>query len=145
MHVKYSDSIANISDHKNFIKGGICMRKFLVITIPIATLTFFILIMFSSSILKRTFKNDDSITESIQSIIQDIELENWADANYKTDKLKVTWEKVIKKVQFSSERDEINSFSTNIARLQGSIKAKDKSNSYSELNEALDHWTELGH
>lgn len=119
------------------------MRKFLVITIPIATLTFFILIMFSSSILKRTLGNNDNISQSIQSIIQDIELENWADANYKTDKLKVTWEKVIKRVQFSSERDEINSLSTNIARLQGSIKAKDKSNSYSELNEALDHWTEL--
>jgi len=121
------------------------MRKFLVITLPIVTLTIFILIMFSSSILKGTFKNDDNISESIQSIIQDIELENWDAANSKTDKLKMTWEKVVKKVQFSSERDEINSFSTNIARLQGSIKAKDKSNSYSELNEALDHWIELGH
>ncbi|OOM78491.1 mitochondrial ATP synthase B chain precursor [Clostridium puniceum] len=120
------------------------MRKFLVITIPIVTLTIFIFIMFSSSILKPTFKNGNSIPESIQSIIQDIELENWDAANSKTDKLKITWEKVIKKVQFSSERDEINSFSTNIARLKGSIKAKDQSNSYSELNEALDHWTELG-
>lgn len=120
------------------------MRKFLVITIPIATLTIFILIMFSSSILKQTLGTDDNIQDSIQSIIQDIELENWDAANYKTDKLKETWEKVVKKVQFSSERDELNSFSTNIARLHGSIKAKDKSNSYSELNEALDHWTELG-
>ena len=120
------------------------MRKFLVITIPIATLAFFILIMLSSSMLKRTSGNNDNIPQSIQSIIQDIELENWDDANYKTDTLKITWEKVIKKVQFSSERDEINSFSTNIARLKGSIKAKDKSNSCSELNEALDHWTELG-
>lgn len=120
------------------------MRKFLVITIPIATLTVFILIMFSSNILKYAFGNDASIPDSIQSIIQDIESENWDAANYKTDKLKTTWEKVVKRIQFSSERDELNSFSTNIARLHGSIKAKDKSNSYSELNEALDHWTELG-
>ena len=129
---------------KVLLKEAYIMRKFLVITIPIATLAFFILIMLSSSMLKRTSGNNDNIPQSIQSIIQDIELENWDDANYKTDTLKITWEKVIKKVQFSSERDEINSFSTNIARLQGSIKAKDKSNSYSELNEALDHWTELG-
>lgn len=120
------------------------MRKFLVITIPIFTLTIFILIMFSSSIFKQTLGLDNNIQDSIQSIIQDIELENWDAANSKTDKLKENWEKVVKKVQFSSERDEINSFSTNIARLHGSIKAKDKSNSYSELNEALDHWTELG-
>lgn len=121
------------------------MRKFLVIAIPIVTLTIFTLIMFSSSILKRTFVNDDNIPDSIHSIIQDIESENWDAASYKTDNLKIKWEKVVKKVQFSSERDELNSFSTNIARLHGSIKAKDKSNSYSELNEALDHWTELGH
>ena len=120
------------------------MRKFLVITIPITTLTIFILIMLSSSTLKHASRNEDNIADSIQSIIQDIELENWDNANYKTDKLKLTWDKVVKRVQFSSERDEINSFSTNIACLHGSIKAKDKSNSYSELNEALDHWTELG-
>lgn len=120
------------------------MRKFLVITIPIATLTIFTLIMFSSSIFKRTFVNDDNIPDSIQSIIQDIESENWDAANYKADNLKSTWKKIVKRVQFSSERDEINSFSTNIARLHGSIKAKDKSNSYSELNEALEHWMELG-
>lgn len=120
------------------------MRKFLVITIPIATLTIFTLIMLSSSILKQTFRKDDNIPDSIQSIIEDIELDNWDSANYKTDKLKENWKKVIKVVQFSSERDEIDSVSTNIARLHGSIKAKDKSHSYSELNEALEHWTELG-
>ncbi len=120
------------------------MRKFLVITIPIVTLTFFVLVMLSCSILKKSLGNDDNIPESIQLIVQDIESENWEAANVKTDKLKETWEKIVKRVQFSSERDEINSFSTNIARLHGSIKAKDPSNSYSELNEALDHWTELG-
>lgn len=120
------------------------MRKFLVVTIPIVALTFFILIMLSGSLLKRALGNDDNIPEAIQLIIQDIDLENWGAANDKTEELGATWEKVIKRVQFSSERDEINSFSTNIARLRGSIKAKDKSSSYSELNEALDHWNELG-
>jgi len=120
------------------------MRKFLVVTIPIVTLAFFVLIMLSSSILKRSIGKDDNIPEAIQLIIQDIESENWEDANNKTDKLSNTWKKVVKRIQFSSERDEINLFSTNIARLHGAIMAKDKSSSFAELNEAYDHWDELG-
>ncbi|MCE5220932.1 MAG: DUF4363 family protein [Clostridium sp.] len=120
------------------------MRKFLVITIPIVTLAFFILIMLTSSILKGPLGKDDNIPKSIELIIQDIDSENWEEANNKTEKLSNTWEKIIKRVQFSSERDEINSFSTNIARLRGTIMAKDKSSSFAELNEAYDHWKELG-
>ena len=120
------------------------MRKFLVITIPIVTLAFFVLIMLSSSILKGSLGKDDNIPQSIELIIQDIDLEDWEEANNKTENLSIIWEKVVKRVQFSSERDEINSFSTNIARLRGAIMAKDKSSSFAELNEAYDHWNELG-
>ena len=120
------------------------MRKFLVITIPIVTLAFFILIMLSSRILKGPLGKDDNIPESIELIVQDIDSEDWEEANNKTENLSITWEKIVKRVQFSSERDEINSFSTNIARLRGAIMAKDKSSSFAELNEAYDHWKELG-
>lgn len=120
------------------------MRKFLVISIPIVTLILFVLIMFSGNILKRTLGKDDNIPESIQLIIQDIESENWEDADNKTHDLSNTWKKVVKRIQFSSERDEINSFSSNMARLHGAIMAKDKSSSFAELNEAQDHWEELG-
>ena len=119
------------------------MRKFLIISIPIVTLILFVLIMFSGNILKYPLGKDDNIPESIQLIINDIELENWEDANNKTTVLSNTWVKMIKRIQFSSERGEINSFSTNIARLQGAIMAKDKSSSFTELNEAYDHWKGL--
>ena len=84
------------------------MRKFLVITIPIVTLILFVLIMFSGNILKRPLGKDDNIPESIQLIIQDIESENWKDADNKTYTLSNTWKKVVKRIQFISERDEIN-------------------------------------
>ena len=119
------------------------MRKFLVISIPIVTLILFVLIMFSGNILKHPLGKDDNIPESIQLIIQDIDSENWEEANNKTETLSNTWEKIVKRIQFSSERDEINSFSTNIARIRGTIMAKDKSGSFAELNEAYDHWKEL--
>lgn len=129
---------------RDHIKEGNIMRKFLVVTIPIVTLAFFVLIMLSGTILKQSLGKDDNIPESIQLIIQDIESENWDDANKKTEDLSNSWKKIVKRVQFSSERTQINSFDINIARLRGAIMAKDKSSSYAELNEAYEHWQELG-
>ena len=120
------------------------MRKFLVITIPIVTLAFFILIMLSSSILKKPLGKDNNIPESIQLIIKDVESENWESASDKTENLSNSWKHIVKRIQFSSERDEINSFDTSIAHLRGAIMAKDKSASFIALNEADEHWNGLG-
>lgn len=120
------------------------MRKFLVITIPIVALVSFVFIMLSSSILKKSLGKDDNILESIQLIIQDVESENWEGARDKTENLSNIWKRVVKRIQFSSERNEINSFDVSTARLRGAIMAKDKSASFMELNEAYEHWEGLG-
>ena len=120
------------------------MRKFLVITIPIVTLAFFILIMLSGSILKQPLEKNDNIPESIELIIKDIESENWEDANKKAEDLSNSWKRIVRRIQFSSERNQIDSFDISIARLRGAIIAKDKSSSYAELNEAYKHWENLG-
>ncbi|AQS05686.1 MULTISPECIES: DUF4363 family protein [Clostridium] len=120
------------------------MRKFLVISIPIVALIFFVLIMLSGNILKEPMGNDDNIPESIQLLIQDIESGNWESANIKTDNLSNSWKKIAKRVQFSSERDEINQFDICISHLRGAIMARDKSSSLIALNEAYAHWNDLG-
>jgi hypothetical protein len=120
------------------------MRKFLLITIPLFTIAIFILIMLSGDFLKRPLGKTDNIPESIQLIINDIKLEKWDAADEKTTQLSKTWNKIVKRVQFSSERDEINALNVNIARLHGAIWAKDKSSSLEELCEAYEHWDELG-
>ena len=120
------------------------MRKFLVITIPIITLVFFICIMLSGSFFKKPLGKDDNIPESIQLILQDVESENWEGARDKTDNLSNAWKKIVKRIQFSSERDEINAFDASTARLRGAITAKDKSAAFIELSEAYEHWDGLG-
>jgi hypothetical protein len=116
----------------------------MVIAIPIVTLVFFVLIMLSGDILKQPLVGDDNIPQSIETIIQDVNHENWTAANQNTENLNRVWNKIVTRVQFSSERDEINAFSMNIARLRGAIQAKDKSSGLIELNEAYEHWKELG-
>lgn len=120
------------------------MRKFLVMALPVLILICFVSIMLSGDFLKKSFGENDNISESIQLITQDINSDNWESANEKTDNLSDAWRKIVKRIQFSSERNEINSFDTSIARLQGAIMARDKSASFMELNEAYEHWKGLG-
>ncbi len=120
------------------------MRRFLVISIPIVTIVLFVLIMLSDMVLKNSFYTDDNIPVSIDSVRKEIEENNWEEANSKTLQLTTAWNKVVKRVQFSAEKDEINGFDKNLARLKGAIAAKDKSDAFMELNEAYEHWVNLG-
>ena len=120
------------------------MRRFLVISIPMVTLVLFVMVMLSGDLLKQPLGRDDNIPQSIETLVMDVNHGNWEEAKQDTDTLKRVWDKVVNRVQFSSERDEINAFSMNIARLRGAIQAKDKSIGLTELSEAYEHWKELG-
>lgn len=120
------------------------MRKFLTVTIPIVTIALFICIMLSGNILKKSFGENDDIPKYIDDMIRDVNNGDWEKAGNEVEGLKKAWEQVIFRVQFSSERDEINDLTTKIARVRGAIEAQDKANALIELHEAYDHWKELG-
>ena len=120
------------------------MRRFLVIAIPIITLALFIMIMLSGNYLKQPLGTSDNIPKTIEGIIEDVMDENWEGVERETNNLEAAWKKVVRRIQFSLERDEINSFTTNLARLQGAILAKDKPSALVELKEAYQHWEGLG-
>lgn len=120
------------------------MRRFVVIAIPIVTLVFFILIMLSGNYLKRPLGENDDIPQKIEELIEAVKNERWDEVSKETEELDNAWNRVVRRVQFSSERDEINFFSMNIARLRGAIIAKDKAGALTELKEAYEHWDELG-
>lgn len=120
------------------------MRKIIVVAIPIAALALFICIMISGSFLKKPFGTKDDVAQIIENITEKVNDEAWDEAVAEVDELELAWKKVIKRIQFSEERDEINFLSSNIARLRGAVSAKDKSDSLMELNDAHNHWKELG-
>lgn len=120
------------------------MKRFFVIVIPIVTLALFILIMLSDSFLKQPLGKGDNIPELIQLLMQDVEGERWADASKKTDQLAKAWKTIVHRVQFSAEKDEMNAFEVSMARLRGSIITKNKAYAIIELNEAYEHWENIG-
>ena len=120
------------------------MRRFLVISIPIVTISLFILLMLSENYLKNSFGDDDNVPLSIKDVRIEIENGNWDQAKIKTELMSNAWDKVVKRVQFSAEKAEIDGFYVNIARLYGAIDAKDTSSALMELNEAYEHWDNIG-
>ncbi|WP_040210443.1 DUF4363 family protein [Clostridium polynesiense] len=120
------------------------MRKFLVVSIPIATIAVFMIIMLSGSILKRPLGNDDNFQGSVDAVMQDVLEEDWERADKDAEKLNEVWKKILRRVQFSAERDEINALSASLARLEGAILAEDKASAVIELCASLEHWEGLG-
>jgi hypothetical protein len=119
------------------------LRKFLVAAIPIATIIIFMAVMLSGNYLKQPLGKNDDIPGLIESIINDIRDEQWDSVSEKTEELNHAWKKVVFRVQFSSERNEINNFNIALARLQGAILEKDRLSAITELKEAYEHWDQL--
>lgn len=120
------------------------MRKFMVVAIPVVLLTLFVAVMLSGNYLKYPMGEKDNVPALVQTLVNNINDEKWEEAKSNTDKLSDAWDRIVKRVQFSGERDEINGFSMNVARLRGAIMAKNKANALSEISEAFEHWKELG-
>jgi hypothetical protein len=119
------------------------LRRFLVIAIPLATIILFLAVMLSGNYLKQPLGNNDDIPGLIDALIRDIQNEQWEIVGQKADELNKAWEKVVSRVQFSAERNEINNFNITLARLQGAILEKDRLSAIIELKEAYEHWSQL--
>lgn len=120
------------------------MRKFFVIFTPVVILAISIFIMLSCSFFKKPKGDLDNIPKHIDIITEAVTSDNWLLAEQNMSELESGWETVIKRVQFSCERDEINALNVSIARLKASVTAKDKTSALIELSEAMQHWNDLG-
>lgn len=120
------------------------MKKLFSIVVPSFILILSLLIMLSGSFLKEPRGNYDNVIKNINTTTKAVLSEDWRLAEQNTEELDASWKIVIKRIQFSSERTEINNISLNIARLKACIIAKDKSSALIELSSAKEHWEDLG-
>ncbi|MBM7646049.1 hypothetical protein JOD45_002274 [Scopulibacillus daqui] len=116
------------------------MAKFLYYCIPMVMIIGFVLIMASSPLLKQPMGKNDNVEKYIKIVNRNIIDEKWTDAAKNQKQLKSAWEKVVRRIQFGAERDEMNDINKNIARLKGYIKANDKADALAELSELKNHW-----
>lgn len=119
------------------------MKKLKTYIIPVLILGIFIAIMNSGRLLKKPFSNKDDVYTCIAALQKNILSEDWAKAQVSLKNLKTAWKTVEKRVQFSVERNDLNTIDDNIARIEGSLLVQDKTSAIIELSEIKKNWSEL--
>jgi len=119
------------------------MKKSLSYVIPIVTLISFILIMLGGNYLKKPMNPSENVVAFVELSIEHAKVEKWDKLHKDVTNIDYAWKKVIPRIQYSVERDEIYNISLNIASLKGSIASEDKASTLIELNEIIENWDEL--
>jgi hypothetical protein len=119
------------------------MKKFISYSIPIIALAVFVLIMLSGSYLKKPRNSSEDVIAFTQISIVHAKAEKWDMLKDDVTSISTAWNKIIPRIQFSVERDEIYNINLNISRLRGSIASQDKSSTLMELYEIIENWNEL--
>jgi hypothetical protein len=119
------------------------MKKFISYAIPIVTLAAFVLLMLGGNYLKKPLSPSEDVVAFVEQSIEHVKVEKWDMLHQDIANIDNAWKKIIPRIQFSVERDEIYNISLNIARLKGSIQSDDKTSTLIELNEIIENWDEL--
>ncbi|WP_071392636.1 DUF4363 family protein [Bacillus tuaregi] len=121
------------------------MKEFILYRLlPFLLLVLFGLIMISGDYLKQPLSREDDVMHYLDAAIKSVEAENWDDATHSLSHVNRSFQPVIKRIQFSVERNEINQFTLCIERTKGFIQGHEKSGALAELEEAHYLWDELG-
>ncbi|MGY0693913.1 DUF4363 family protein [Virgibacillus sp. FSP13] len=112
--------------------------------IPIILIGLFIFVMTSGSLLKKPMFGDDDVAHYIHNVKESVHDKSWKTASKNLNKAQKAWKKVIPRIQFSVERDEMNMFGKKLERTQAFISAKEKGSALAELAEAQYLWKEFG-
>ncbi len=92
--------------------------------------------------MKQTFQV--SILKYLSQVKTHVNENRWDKASQDLKRIQSAWGRVVKRIQFSVERDEINNLQHSLARLKGYIEARDKPGVYAEMEEVKETWNDLG-
>ncbi|HEY8463658.1 MAG TPA: DUF4363 family protein [Bacillota bacterium] len=112
--------------------------------IPALILAVFIVLMNSGTFLKHPRGTDDNVPKYFNLLHTSIQARHWPEAASYLNKLESAWRKIVPRIQFSEERDEINNFQHSLARLKGYLEAREKAQALAELKEIVETWADLG-
>lgn len=119
------------------------MKKIGAIILPIFLLIGFVLIMNGGDYLKKPRTSEDNFVLYANLLKEDLKQLNQEASAKNLEKLSTAWKKIIPRIQYSVEKDEINAINVNIARLQGYISIQNYNLAIIELYEIEEHWHNL--
>lgn len=110
---------------------------------PLVILIIFIFIMQGGCYYIYSLPDKDLIPRHVNQLETDLKAGQWDNAREDLQQLDTAWEKVIPAIQLHAEMDAIDGIKADLARLNGSIEAKDPGLALAEINELFEHWENL--
>ncbi|MEQ6378567.1 DUF4363 family protein [Bacillaceae bacterium S4-13-58] len=120
------------------------MKKFMLYAIPWSFILIFIAIMLSGSFLKQPISEEDRLLEAMKSLETSINHLDWEKAEEEVDYIQTAWDKIVFRVQFSVERENMMQVDETISRIKGGVKAQDKNIIMEEIYYFYTLWDHLG-
>ncbi|MBZ9609211.1 DUF4363 family protein [Clostridium estertheticum] len=93
--------------------------------------------------MKKPRNPSEDVVSFVELSIEHAKSEKWDMLEQDIVSIDTAWKKIIPRIQFSVERDELYNISLNIASLRGSIASEDKASTLIELNQIIENWDEL--
>lgn len=119
------------------------MRKILYYSAISLLLLTFVFILNSGDIAKKPWEKDDNFVLYAARLQKDVAIKDFQRAEADLKQLKKAWSKIVKRIQYSVEKDEINSIYVNLARLTAHIENRDQKSARVEIEEMWNHWHHL--
>lgn len=120
------------------------IRFLLYKVLPALTLGGFVLLMNGGDFFKRPTRPAEDVARHFPPLQAEIQFRRWTEASADLAKLKAAWGKLVPRIQFFMERDQMNNFQHSYARLSGYIEAHEPAGALAELNELKETWDDLG-
>lgn len=118
------------------------VKRVLLISIPILTIVFFILVMNSAFLFLKPGGYD--LKSHISLIRQNVLEEDWLSVRYEMERLENKFcKKILPYVQFSTEKSELMDIELNIEQMLGCIDSENKSMALIYLRELEYNWKNL--
>ena len=98
----------------------------------------------SGEYLRAPRGESDNVLIYIEQLKKEIISESWETADNTLNTLEIAFGKVVPRVQYSVDRNDIINFEITLSRLRGAILAKEKGEALIELSETSYHWHTFG-
>jgi hypothetical protein len=120
------------------------LRRVVLYIIPVLTLAAVVLFLNGGQYLKKPVEDTNDFPRCLQLLKEDINNEDWEAAGSDLDKLQASWNRVLTRIQYGVNRNEVHQINIRISRIRGAIQARDKTAALIEINELENHWNALG-
>lgn len=118
--------------------------KFMYKVIPVAILSVSIVMMLSGQWLKHSIGKEDDVIKGMTMLEQAVKEEDWDAAANHVEVIDSAWRQVVKRIQFSVERERIREVDAAIVRLKAAVSVQDEKKVIEEVEFFYMIWDTLG-